>query len=126
MSSQLDNPYYVKGSWVGVLGTPLPGRSENDSRLQAEFNASKSPDTMVFSSPNGLEKYCGVKMSDFGPRTENDKRMLREFDPYLEAFKGRAKAKENYSYGGGCTYASTSDQPSNPYQANFVSLNTMN
>lgn len=102
-------PYYMPEDSIGVLGVPVPGRTQADMRLQAEFDRAK-------------ENF--VNLSAFGPRTRADLAMQQEFNPLV---------KEGYCGAGSCNMgvvstndnpyfhapdpriARTSDDPYNPY-----------
>lgn len=90
-------PYYMPQDAIGVLGTPVPDRTSNDQRLQAEFNR---------------EKF--VQFQDFGPRTQKDLMMQAVYNPLV---------KEGYAYGNNMT-SKVSDNPNNPYSkyASYVAL----
>jgi len=91
-------PYYMPDEVNGVLGTPVPSRTQADMRLQAEFDRTR-------------EKY--VNMRDFGPRTASDQRMQMEFNPLVrEGYCGYAPAPAGDQYFHS-PFARTSDNPYN-------------
>jgi len=136
-----NNPYYIKSDWVGVLGR-ADERSERDKEMQMMYKPPQAP------MPYNRESYMKagtVRLSEFGPRTQADKDMLMEFDPYItENYCGKKKSgssilgkiketfmrrKERYVANNSCgnvdgksPFASTSDNPNNPYPATFVPI----
>lgn len=104
----MDAKYYMPQEKVGVLGFPIPPRSQHDIQQKAMYNSCNMPDlTFRRVDPFLPPKEGFVKLSDFGSRSARDLQMQMEYNPLV---------KEGYcSSNSGPEFAKATDDPYNPY-----------